>query len=483
MAGLIVPALVVLGTLACAGSATLTIAAATPTPTSPPTPSPTETKVLPALTLTKTPITSVPVPTDTPFPTRIRPQGSLIVVLTPTLTRIPKATPTAVPTATAIPTATPTLVPTPVATVAPSPTPAPTPTAAPSPTPTVTPTPTPTLLEGPTLSINGILVEPGSRTVAVANGSVPLSLAPSPGGGYPLNASLTLLANLDFPGFPIAWAGVDSQDGFLASVKMGINRHVVIVMGAPTPTPKPQRAVSGALTSLTRWTIDFDYVVTGDLEIATGTNLNIDPGTTVKFAADTKLEVNGTLNAVGTSSLPVVFTSDSKWGGIQILNTTSTSVISYGVIERVDGTALDINNGLLRLDNTVVRQSTQGIWVRSNGANMFANEIHSNEIGVVTGVVSSVNMRDSTIRENNVGIQVVGPKGSVFFKGNNILDNVEFKLLIVGVGNRSVNASSSWSGTTDKTVIAGKIRDQQDDAFLSAVVFEPIALQRIATAP
>ena len=101
----------------------------------------------------------------------------------------------------------------------------------------------------------------------------------------------------------------------------------------------------------------------------------------------------------------------------------------------------------------------------------------------MTGAINSVNLRDSTIRENNVGIQVVGPTGSVFFKQNNILDNVKFNLLVVGVGNRSVDASSSWWGTTDKAIIAGKIHDQQDDVVLSAVVFEPIALQRIASAP
>jgi len=142
-----------------------------------------------------------------------------------------------------------------------------------------------------------------------------------------------------------------------------------------------------------------------------------------------------------------------------------------------------VNTGILRLDNTVVRQSTQGIWVRSSQTNMFRNEIYSNETGLLVVGMISVNLRDSTIRNNNVGIQVVGPSNQVFLKGNNIFDNLEFNILVLGISQRSVVASGSWWGTTDKVLIAKKIYDQQDDPFLTAVVFEPIALKRIAAAP
>jgi hypothetical protein len=58
---------------------------------------------------------------------------------------------------------------------------------------------------------------------------------------------------------------------------MNADRFVALVMAAPTPTPKPAVEVSGVMSLQTTWQSDHDYLVTGDLQIASGATLIIEP--------------------------------------------------------------------------------------------------------------------------------------------------------------------------------------------------------------
>ncbi|PKB68046.1 MAG: hypothetical protein BZY81_03355 [SAR202 cluster bacterium Io17-Chloro-G4] len=190
---------------------------------------------------------------------------------------------------------------------------------------------------------------------------------------------------------------------------------------------------------------------------------------------DSTMFVFGTLNAVGTADEPIVFTSETRWQGIRILNPFDNSVIVNGIIEKVNGTALDINRGLLNLSDSIVRSSTQGIRVRSNGATIVYNEIYSNDIGVLGGGEMSFNLSGNTIRDNVVGISIDGPLGTLTFSGNNIVHNVGANLEVTGVGDSIVDAFSNWWGTADAVLVEGTIRHQFDYASLPLVVYEPVA--------
>ncbi|HEB62635.1 MAG TPA: right-handed parallel beta-helix repeat-containing protein, partial [Bacteroidetes bacterium] len=80
-----------------------------------------------------------------------------------------------------------------------------------------------------------------------------------------------------------------------------------------------QTHVSGNIENNTTWTIaGSPYVVDDDLTIANGVTLTIQPGVIVKFNDFwDDIWVNGTLNAIGTSSNRIVFTSflDDAHGG------------------------------------------------------------------------------------------------------------------------------------------------------------------------
>ena len=77
--------------------------------------------------------------------------------------------------------------------------------------------------------------------------------------------------------------------------------------------------LSGTISSNTRWRGWKLYHVTGDLTVASGVTLTIEPGAVVKFDAGRSLTVAGgaTLDAQGTRAQPIVFTSikDDGHGG------------------------------------------------------------------------------------------------------------------------------------------------------------------------
>mgnify|MGYP002822072853 CR=1 FL=1 len=482
MAVAIAALLVFLGTLACAGSATVTTSIATATPT----PAPTAIETEPPATPTVAGRTPRPTPRPTVElgTTPIRTPGPVILVPTPTPTRTPRATPTATP----IPTPTPTPPPEPTRTAvslptqAATPTPAATATPGGTPTPIPTPTPTPSLPPGKSLTINGTLVEPGEKTLTMAGGTVILSLAPRVDGTYTLDAYVSLIAHPGLTGSPVGWGGVDSQDGNLASLRMNADRFVALTMISPTPTPRPVVTVGGTISFAATWRSDNVYLVTSDVEVQTGVILTIEPGTLVKFDG-AKLQIAGTLRAPGTSENPVTFTSDSSWEGIALLDSSVNSSISFGVIEKATGTALDINGGTLTLTNSTIRLSSQGIWVRSSRTTITGNDIYSNDTGLITGTTYNLDLRQNTIRNNDVGIRVVGPGGNLLFNGNNFMTNALHNILVVGSGDRSVNAAGNWWGTADRDAIERSIYHKNDDEFLSTVVFEPFAVELVAAAP
>lgn len=90
-----------------------------------------------------------------------------------------------------------------------------------------------------------------------------------------------------------------------------------------------QTTISGGITSNTTWTPSGNpYVVTGNTTVFEGVTLNIDPGVIIKFDSGTGLELRGTLNAIGTATDSIVFTSNASspsqgsWTGITVKGTS-----------------------------------------------------------------------------------------------------------------------------------------------------------------
>jgi len=214
-------------------------------------------------------------------------------------------------------------------------------------------------------------------------------------------------------------------------------------------TDPPSRYITSTTTSNISATTTWrgNYLVDASITVNSGKMLTISPGTVVKFNGLYQLFVDGILDARGTASLPIYFTSvtdDSVWGdtnndgfsagsagswrNIKVTSTASTTIanatVSYGG-GTGGGVSANLYNlgGILNLsDVTIASSTTYGIYTGSSGTTTISSATIRNQ-GVgsyVTG--SSVSITNSTIR-NNSSAGVEGPSGALTITGSTFSNN------------------------------------------------------------
>lgn len=152
------------------------------------------------------------------------------------------------------------------------------------------------------------------------------------------------------------------------------------------------------------------------------------------FSSGCYLIVNGTLNAIGTTSNPIIFTrsGSSNWGGIQF-NSGSGGIIQYCTISNAtQGIYIQETNSLSISNSEIFNCSGHGMYVyRTNYAVQPAItncNIHDNSSS--TGIVmywSSPDIRNSNIYNNYNGLGIAdfsSPRlGHTNVSGNNNIHN------------------------------------------------------------
>lgn len=122
-----------------------------------------------------------------------------------------------------------------------------------------------------------------------------------------------------------------------AAIAVAMAAGMVVSIGADQAPPanvpgldKPVIVVTNEVTGTENWTANFYYVLRGAVFVRAGATLNIAAGTTVIGEAGSAgtmiVERGGRLNAIGTRTAPIVFTSDQPignrargdWGGLII---------------------------------------------------------------------------------------------------------------------------------------------------------------------
>ena len=149
--------------------------------------------------------------------------------------------------------------------------------------------------------------------------------------------------------------------------------HGVTILGQQNIGPafsvpgesRPVRVIQGRITSTVTLTADTIYVLRGAVFVADGGVMHIEAGTLIAGELATLgtliVERGGRLNAVGTATAPIVFTSDQPvgtrnrgdWGGLIIngrapVNVPGGVAIGEGDTGEYGGDDPDDNSGILR---------------------------------------------------------------------------------------------------------------------------------------
>jgi hypothetical protein len=88
-----------------------------------------------------------------------------------------------------------------------------------------------------------------------------------------------------------------------------VNTLLLLVLSVPTFADTD---VSGPLFSDTTWTLaNSPYIVTADVQVASGVTLTIEPGVIVKYSGAYEILIKGSIIANGTADQIISFTSSN----------------------------------------------------------------------------------------------------------------------------------------------------------------------------
>ncbi|WP_431162453.1 hypothetical protein [Flagellimonas beolgyonensis] len=237
----------------------------------------------------------------------------------------------------------------------------------------------------------------------------------------------------------------------------------------PTPDPDPtgeEITKSGELADDETWTSDNIYILDGKVIVGDGITLTIEAGTIIKgeqgletLASALVVDQGGTLNAVGTPSKPIIFTSvldgikqgettgtlstadTGLWGGVILLGKAPISVNGDVETAQIEGIPADETYGQYGGTDPADNSGTlKYISIRHGGITIGQdNEIN----GLTLGGVGS----GTTI--DNVEIVANQDDGIEFFGGTVNVTNA----LIWSQGDDGFDLDQAFNGSLDNGVV------------------------------
>lgn len=263
--------------------------------------------------------------------------------------------------------------------------------------------------------------------------------------------------------------------------RMGINS----IYPPPPPPPPPQGPtyISGNITTSTTWNnLQDPYIVQEDVIINPGVTLTIEPGTIVKFPTTSSgLTVNGTLNAYGTATSTIYFTSikDDTVGGdtngdggatipagydwrhikfnagsegnfnnVVVVyggsyDPNSNLHIAGGVVNILNskisnsgGGGIFQDGGVSGIDSTELSYSSIGFVLSDGFANLTNNNFKNNAnngYGVLTTTGGSLTLINNSFTDNAAGPGWLDPSTSLTISGNTTIGGVYGGFILEGV--------------------------------------------------
>lgn len=181
-------------------------------------------------------------------------------------------------------------------------------------------------------------------------------------------------------------------------------------------------SITSNITASTTWSNESGvYIIENSISIDSGVTLTIDPGVVVKFrSSSVSLTVNGTLDAQGTATSSIYFTSINDdiggdtngtttppdlydWRYI-VSNANAATTLNYTVVRyggTIYGTDLFNNGGTLSVLNSTIASSTYGIYHSGGITNIATSTISdSSQYGIQGSGSGTVSISNSTFSNN-----------------------------------------------------------------------------------
>ncbi|HEY5038896.1 MAG TPA: right-handed parallel beta-helix repeat-containing protein, partial [bacterium] len=213
--------------------------------------------------------------------------------------------------------------------------------------------------------------------------------------------------------------------------------------------------VSTNLTQDTQWDSSGNpYLIKGKVVVSKGSTLHIGPNVQVIFQGASALEVNGTLEVMGSAPAPAVFNMTE--GGLQselYINGGEASIVNAKILSGV----FLVRDSKLTLDGSEVTKGS-GVYLQgSTTARLKNDKIYGNATGVVLdGTVKAILTFD-TIVQNTYGLYLKG-FSNLEFKNNSIHDNQKE----VVNNTPSLNLGGNYWGTEDVNAVQAKLQGKVD---------------------
>lgn len=127
---------------------------------------------------------------------------------------------------------------------------------------------------------------------------------------------------------------------------------------------------NGLINTNTTWTKKQPYIIYKSVTVASGTTLNIEPGSKIYFHKDAKMIIEGSLKAKGTVQNNIVFCSDrleplfqdeaGQWNGLyfrasSINSTIENAVIKNGIVGITSDSLSNNTNPKLLLNSSIIK--------------------------------------------------------------------------------------------------------------------------------
>jgi parallel beta-helix repeat protein len=193
-------------------------------------------------------------------------------------------------------------------------------------------------------------------------------------------------------------------------------------------------------------------LVVGTVTLNNGAVLTISPNTSVFFANGTSLTVNGTINAQGTSTSPIRFTSATGttpglWNYVLVQN--GNSIFKYCTFQYASA-GLNLNGARAGnrtdIQNCTFQGNTKGINIYWSYAFIKSCELMNNSYGIYCYSTSDVKLVGNTIHNNSSdGIHSFG-SNVVQLYGNVIQSNTSYGLYTASSDIIRIGWPYTWEG-------------------------------------